>query len=173
MSRATALPIRLRLVGYADSTTATRLRRRRGQPQAGQADGKAGDPLDAVGHGAVGGHGDAELVAVVDHLLESERGPDDPAVELGDGDAQRHVERRQAGGAGGPRVGRPGGTTAWSTGTPSASSGEAQPSPRAAARASPDRTAPPAAHVVVTTTSASRNRSSAAGGASSGPVRSE
>ena len=41
----------------------------------------------------MGGHGDAQFVAVVDHLLERECRPDDPAVELGDGHAQGHVQR--------------------------------------------------------------------------------
>ena len=85
MSRPTALPIRLRLVGYADSTIATRLR------PAGSSAGanRAASPAarSAVGHRPVRGHGDAQFVAVVDHLLEHECGPDDPAVELGDGDA--------------------------------------------------------------------------------------
>ena len=43
------------------------------RPQAGQADGQPGDPGHPVGHGAVGGDRHAELVAVVDLLVEGER----------------------------------------------------------------------------------------------------
>ena len=172
MSRPTALPIRLRLVGYADSTIATRLRPggvlRRRQPG-----GKARRPLDTVGHRAVRGHGDAQFVAVVDHLLERECGPDDPPSNSGMATPRvTSSGDRPAARASHASV-DPVATTAWSTGTPSGSSGESQPSPSPTARASPDRTAPPAAQVVVTTASASRNRSSTGGGAPSGPVRSE
>ena len=132
--------------------------------EAGQAGGEAGDALDPVGDGPVGGQGHAELVAVVDDLLERERGTDDPPVELGDGHAEGDVEGGQAAARLGPggrcrrwtpppggraRRGRRGATTSLS--------------PVAAATASPSWTLPPAAHVVVTTTSAPRRRSRAAG----------
>ena len=60
--------------------------------QGSQPGGQAGDPIDAVGDGAVGGDGRAEVVAVVNGLLEREGRTDDPAIELGDGDGHRHVE---------------------------------------------------------------------------------
>ncbi len=67
-------------------------------PQPGVAQGQAGQPIDAVGHGAVGTNGVADVLAVVDHLVEGEHRADDPSVELGDGDA--------GGGVVGPEAGR-------------------------------------------------------------------
>ena len=69
------------LVGGRDST------------EPGETGGHAGEALDAVGHGTVRREADAEVVAVVDHLRERERRSDDPTVQLGDGDAERDVER--------------------------------------------------------------------------------
>ena len=74
---------------------ATRLSAGGDAAQAGVAHGQAGDAGGAVGHGAVAATGEPELVAVVDHLLEGERRADDAAVELGDGDADGHVEGRR------------------------------------------------------------------------------
>ncbi len=73
--------------------------------EAGQARGDPGDALDPVGHRPVGGQGHAQLVAVVDDLLERERGTDDAPVELGDGHAEGHVEGGQAAARSGPRGG--------------------------------------------------------------------
>ena len=76
--------------------------RRRAAPQPGLAQGQAGDPGDPVGDGPVGADRGTEVVAVVDHLVEGEDGGDDPAVELGDGDARRHVVGPEAGVGAGP-----------------------------------------------------------------------
>ena len=68
-----------------------RLWRRRGQPHGG-----AGHPGHPVGHRPVGHDGHAEIVAVVDDLLERQRDRDDPAVELGQGHRPGGVEGGQA-----------------------------------------------------------------------------
>jgi len=72
VSRPTALPSRLRLVGNALSTTATRrsaagVLRSLAYPRR-----DSGDSAGAIGNGAVGANGEAELVAVVDDLVERE-----------------------------------------------------------------------------------------------------
>ena len=129
----------------------------------------AGRPLGAVGHRAVRGHGDAQFVAVVDHLLEQNAGPmirpsnsgmATPSVtSSGDRPAARRPARR---------------STRW----PPRPGAQGHPAGRAA-NPSPHRGPPPGRRptaprrrrpsVVVTTTSASRNRSSTGGGAPSGP----
>ncbi len=79
--------------------------------------------------------GDAELVAVVDHLVERERRGDDAAVELGDGDAGGDVVRAE------PGVGRPATVGddwpddgAWMIGTSRAASAAGVPRRRRRAR---------------------------------------
>ena len=93
--------------GVADPGVLGRVRRQhqhdplvrvRDVPQPGVAHGDAGDAGRALGIG----HVDREPVGV--ELLEGERHGDQPAVELGDGDLGRDVERREAVVAARPRV---------------------------------------------------------------------